>query len=82
MFGLENQKKGKKSSQEFVFELEKEFKDLKQRQVLLKRIDERIQQIKEVLRSGENKDKFDHYSVLLYGYAGLQKVLSRLIAKK
>lgn len=79
MFGLEDQKK--KKSAEFVFELEKELKINKKHQELKKRTDSQIQRIKDTLRSGEVKDEFDQYGVLLYGYTSLQKVMSRFSAK-
>lgn len=76
MFGLENQKK-KKKIEEFVFELEKELKIGKRYKELEKQIEERIQSIKEVLRSGENKDEFDKFGSLLHGYTSLLKVMAR-----
>jgi hypothetical protein len=79
MFGLEDQKK--KKPDEFIFELEKEFKDLKKHKDIKARIEERIQKIKETLRSGENKEEFDRYGVLLHGYTSLLKVMSRFTPK-
>lgn len=76
MFGLESQKK-KKNTEEFVFELEKELKIGKKHKELLKQVEERIQSIKEVLRSGENKDEFDKFGSLLHGYTSLLKVMAR-----
>lgn len=80
MFGLEEQKK-KKPSNEFVFELENDFKNGKKSRELKVRIDGRIQKIKEVLRSGEEKDEFDKFGVLLHGYTALLKVMARFSAK-
>lgn len=79
MFGMESQKK--KKGGEFIFELEKEFKNGKLHKDLKDKIDKRIQAIKEVLRSGENKDEFDSYGVLLHGYTSLLKVMSRFSPK-
>ena len=45
MFGLESDKK-KKRTEEFVFELEKDFKGLKKHQEYKTKIDSRIQEIK------------------------------------
>jgi len=81
MFGLEEQKK-KKRVEEFVFELEKELKDPKMRQELKQRIEARIQKIKDVLRSGENKEEFDCFGVILHGYTSLLKVFTRVAPKK
>lgn len=79
MFGLEKQKK--KKSEEFIFDLEKELKVFKTYQEYKKKIEERIQSIREVLRKGENKEEFDKFGVLLHGYTSLLKVMSRLMKK-
>lgn len=79
MFGLEKQKK--KKTEEFVFELEKELKNHKLHEDYRKKVEERIQDIRNVLRNGENKDEFDKFGVLLHGYTSLLKVMSRLSAK-
>jgi hypothetical protein len=79
MFGLEDQKK--KKSQEFVYELEKELKSSSKHQQIKKNVEDRIQTVKEVLRSGENKAEFDQFGVLLHGYTSLLKVMSRFTPK-
>jgi len=79
MFGLEKQKK--KKTDEFVFELEKELKAFQSHQNYKKRIDEKIQDIRSILRKGDNKDEFDKFGVLLHGYTALLKVMSRLSPK-
>lgn len=81
MFGLEDQKK-KKKIEEFVFDLEKELKNAKKNQDLKKKVENRIQKIKEILRGGENKDEFDQFGVLLHGYTSLLKVMARFNAIK
>lgn len=81
MFGLENQKK-KKNTEEFVFDLEKDLKASKKNKELKKKIEDRIQEIKEVLRSGENKGEFDRFGTLLHGYTSLLKVIGRFNAPK
>jgi hypothetical protein len=81
MFGLEDQKKKKKQDSEFFFDLEKDLKTAKKNKEIRNKITERIQQIKETLRGGAEKDEFEHYGVLLYGYTALQKVVSRIAAK-
>lgn len=80
MFGLEDQKK-KKKTEEFVFDLEKELGTGKSNKEVKERIESRIQVIKELLRSGENKDDFDKIGKILHGYASLLKVISRLPPK-
>lgn len=79
MFGLENQKK--KKNEDFEFELEMELKAFKIHQEYKKKIEERIQNIREVLRKGDNKEEFDKFGVLLHGYTSLLKVMARLTPK-
>jgi hypothetical protein len=77
MYGLE--KKGKAL---FEFDLEKELKanpgKIKE---LLKMVEEKIGEIKNVLRQGVSED-FDHFGQLLHAFAALQKVLTRIANKK
>lgn len=80
MFGLENQKK--KKFEPFVFELEKELKDQKKYRELKQKIEERIQQIKTTLKSGDNKEEFDKFGTLLHGYTSLLKVIARCLTTK
>lgn len=80
MFGLENQKK-KKRSEPFVFELEKELKIAKKHQDLKKNVETKAQKLKELLREGENKEDYDSFGSLLYGYNSLLKVFSRFSSK-
>lgn len=80
MFGLENQKK-KKTAEEFVFELEKELKISKIHKEIKKKVEARIQKIKEILRSGENKSEFDKFGTVLHGYTSLLKIMARFGAK-
>ena len=79
MFGLEDQKK--KKSGDFLFDLEQDLKVAKKHQEIKKRVESRIQQIKESLRGGENKEEFDRFGVLLHGYTSLLKVMARFNAK-
>lgn len=81
MFGLEDQKK-KKGAEEFIFDLEKELKNPQKQRETKDRIEQRVQRIKEVLRSGEDQQEFDLFGVLLHGYNALLKVISRVGSKK
>ena len=81
MFGLENQKK-KKKAEEFVFDLEKDLKVAKKQKELKIKIEDKIQEIKEVLRSGDNKEEFDKFGTLLHGYTSLLKVMARFNGAK
>jgi DNA-binding transcriptional regulator GbsR (MarR family) len=80
MFGLESQKK-KKPNEEFVFELEKELRDPAKHREIRQRVEERLQKIKEILRSGDDQEEFDRFGVLLHGYNSLLKVMSRFTSK-
>lgn len=79
MFGLEDQKK--KKAEPFVFELEKELKDSKKHREIKQRIEGKIQGIKTILKTGENKEDFDQCGILLHGYTSLLKVMARCLAK-
>lgn len=78
MFGLEKQPKGP-----VQFDLEIEIKeDPAKAHVLSKAIEERIGELKNLLRQGVETEDFDDYGVLLHGYAALQRVIKRLSQKK
>lgn len=79
MFGLEDQKK--KKAETFVFELENELKDSKKHREIKQRVEDKIQSIKTILKSGEDKEDFDQCGVLLHGYTSLLKVMARCLAK-
>ncbi|ADI38957.1 type III secretion needle formation regulating protein [Waddlia chondrophila 2032/99] len=79
MFGLEGHKKGKK--REFEFELEKELLDPKKHKELKQHVENRIQEIKKILRDGENKKEFERFGLILHGYTSLLKVFSRFDPK-
>ncbi|MCE2982868.1 MAG: DUF5398 domain-containing protein [Parachlamydia sp.] len=80
MFGLESQKK-KKPGEEFIFDLEKDLKEQNKNKELKKKVEQRIQKIKEILRSGDSQDEFDRFGLLLHGYTSLLKVLARFNPK-
>lgn len=76
MFGLEDQK-NKENSKDFMFDLEQELQDKKKNKAHKKLVEERIQQIKAILRSGSVKEEFDQFGILLHGYTSLLKVMTR-----
>lgn len=80
MFGLEGHKK-KKKAEEFVFDLEKDLKAPEKRLAIKKEIEGKVQQIKNLLRGGENKGEFDQFGVLLHGYTSLLRVIGRFGTK-
>lgn len=74
MYGLE-----KKPGEKFAFDLEKEIKDKPTRgKEIMVKIEERIHEIKKLLREGQNEKDFDRLGILLHGYAALQKVLKKV----
>ena len=78
MYGLE-----KKPLKTFEFDLEKDMKnDPVKGKSMLKQVDERMHEIKGLLRQGAGTTDFDKFGVLLHGYAALQKVLTKLSHKK
>ncbi|NNM43409.1 MAG: DUF5398 family protein [Chlamydiae bacterium] len=78
MYGLEKSPKAP-----FQFDLEIELKkDPSKAKVMLKSVDEKIQEIKNILRQGKATEDFDNYGILLNGYVALQKVLKKIEAKK
>lgn len=79
MFDLQN----KKPNEPFQFDLEIELRnDPVLAKALLKEIDERMGELKNLLRQGAESEDFDEYGVLLHGYAALQKVLKKVTEKK
>lgn len=79
MFGLEGDKK-KNVQNEFTFDLEKDMSNSKKQKEFKKSIEGKIANIKQILRSGENKEQFDQFGELLHGYASLLKVIGRIKA--
>ena len=73
MYGLE-----KKPGEKFAFDLEKEIKEKPSRgKEIMTKVDEKVHEIKKLLREGQNEKEFDRLGVLLHGYAALQKVLKK-----
>lgn len=79
MFGLEDQRK--KKPEEYVFELEKELMDPTKHKEIKDKVESRIQEIKRILRDGENKKEFERFGLILHGYTSLLKVMSRFNPK-
>ncbi len=73
MYGLE-----KKPKERFAFDLEKELKEKPSKgKQLLEKVEEKIHEIKKLLREGASEKDFDRLGILLHGYASLQKVLKK-----
>lgn len=78
MFGLE-----KKERSLFEFDLEKELrKNPNKTREVLKLAESLIQDVKTAMRQGTSTHDFDQYGLLLNGFAGLQRVLTRIANKK
>ncbi len=80
MFGLESQNK-KKKQDEFFFDLEIELRNRSKFNEMKGKVDEKVQRVKGILRSGEAKEDFDRFGSLLQGYTSIQKVMSRISPK-
>ena len=79
MYGLEK----KKPKGPFEFDLEVELKgDNNKARKVLKEVEGKIHDLKNLLREGAETEDFDDYGVLLHGYASLQRVLKRMLTKK
>lgn len=79
MFGLEDKKR--KDEGPAQFDLEVELKSPKKRRETVAKIEERIAQLKAVLRSGQDQGEFDDVGALLLGYTALLKVVGRFGGK-
>ncbi|MCI0381450.1 MAG: DUF5398 family protein [Chlamydiae bacterium] len=80
MYGLETKPKGKGP---FEFDLEVDLKkDPRKAKAILGEVEQKMQQLKNLLRQGAETEDFDEYGVLLHGYAALQRVLKRVLSKR
>lgn len=79
MYGLQNKKP---KQPPILFDLEVELKSPKKRKELIEKVDERMGQIRNHLRAGEEKETFGNLVVILNGYLALLKVLNRFNQKK
>ena len=78
MYGLE--KKGKTP---FEFQLEQDVReDPSKGKEMLKNVEAKIHEIKQLLRQGAASEDFDSLGTMLHGYAALQKVLKKITTKK
>lgn len=78
MYGLD--KKGKGPVQ---FDLEVDLRnDPVKAKKLMKEIEAKIFDLKNLLRQGAETEDFDEYGILLHGYAALQRILTKIQTKK
>ncbi|MCH9626810.1 MAG: hypothetical protein S4CHLAM2_04410 [Chlamydiales bacterium] len=76
MFGMESDKKKNKVA-DYSFDLEVDLKDPGKLRAIKEQVEERVTQLKTLLRQGEDKKSFDQTQTLLHGYLALQKVVQR-----
>jgi len=70
-------KKKKKPQEKWEFDLEKDLKAPANLRSMKEKVNARIQELKTVLRQGEDKKNFEDAQVLLHGYVAAQKVIQR-----
>lgn len=80
MFDLSQGKKPKKED-DYQFDLEAELKDPAKLRARKEQVEERINQLKGILRTGGDKKSFDLAQTLLHGYLAVQKVMQRVNRK-
>jgi len=80
VFGLQGQEE-KKRGEQFIFELEKELQESKKHKEIKQHVEGRIEEIKKILRAGENKQDFETFGLILHGYTALLKVIARFVPK-
>ncbi|SCA63268.1 Uncharacterized protein CPn_0711/CP_0035/CPj0711/CpB0738 [Chlamydiales bacterium SCGC AG-110-P3] len=79
MFGLGSEKDDSKS--EFLFDLERDVKNVDRYKEIIDTIDQRTSVIKELMRTGEKKEAFAKLAMVLHGYIAVLKVLARVVSK-
>lgn len=75
MFGMERGKKKKVA--DYSFDLEQDLKDPGKLRAVKEQVEERVSQLKSMLRQGKEKKDFDQIQTLLHGYLAVQKVIQR-----
>lgn len=74
MYGLE-----KKEPEQFAFDLEEEIKnDPDKGEKYIQIAEQGTEEIKKIMRSGQNEKDFDKLGRLLHGYKALRKVLNKV----
>lgn len=82
MFGMEK-KFGKKKGkvEEWEFDLEQDLQNPTELKKIKTTTEERILQLKNLLRQGGDKQTFDNAQTLLHGYLAVQKIIQRTTRK-
>lgn len=79
MFGMKRDKQPKVG--DYSFDLEEDLKDPGKLRAIREKVEERIQQLKNMLRQGGDQKSFDQFQTLLHGYLAIQKVIQRVNRK-
>lgn len=74
---LQSGDKKKKTIPSYSFDVENDLKDLNKKTAIYQHLELRIQQLKLLLRQGDNKELFEQTQKLLHGYLARQRVLNR-----
>lgn len=78
MYGLE-----KKSPAPFEFDLEELLrKDPEKAKATIKMVEEKVGELKALIKKGVATEEIEQANLLLLAYAGLQRVLNRIVNKK
>jgi len=80
MFGMQSDKRKSKIA-DYSFDLEEDLKDPGKLRAVKEKVEERITQLKAILRQGEDKKAFDEAQTLLHAYLAVQKVIQRVNRK-
>lgn len=77
MFNLGKEKDQGKAP-EWEFDLEKDVSDAAAKKKLKAHIEQRVAELKTLLRQGEDKQTFDKAQTLLHGFLAAEKVVGRI----
>lgn len=69
--------KRKPPVESWEFDLEKDLKKPNELRAIKEKINSKVQNLKTIMRKGEDKNAFDQTQVLLHGYLAMQKVIQR-----
>lgn len=68
----------KKKTPDVPYDLEKEWKNPSKASAWRKKIDERVEELKSMIRKGNSPEEFRELEVLLQGFLALKKIMNRV----
>lgn len=71
------QQKKSKTIPQYTFDIENDLKDPSKKAAIYEQLESRIQQLKVLLRQGDDKAFFEKTQKLMHGYLARQRVLNR-----